>query len=221
MTTAVTSSATRPLPAPVAITILAVMLAGVAASALVAPMLLVPTLAIVAVLARLGVAAPDDARLTSVLPAGVDLLPSRLRARVRDALRQAGSGDAAAALGAVVAQAQPIFASQGNTLDAAAERATRENVSALVEACCDTALEVARLDGAAPPPEMAARVQAARAVRVERLAQAKSALAELYLSGLEHGSPAAERVGALVAELGQDARARGAAKDELHTLLDG
>jgi hypothetical protein len=95
----------------------------------------------------------------------------------------------------------------------------------LVEACCTTALELARVDlasTAGDPSELAEegkRVKDARVLLAGRLSHAASALASLYVAGVQHGSPASDRVSELVDEINADAYARRAAASELGVLL--
>jgi hypothetical protein len=52
-----------------------------------------------------------------------------------------------------------------------------------------------------------------------RLSHAASALSSLYVAGVEHGSPASDRVAELVGEINADASARRAAATEMGALL--
>ena len=93
----------------------------------------------------------------------------------------------------------------------------------------DTALELARLDSALAAREsgesaagdrgLLERFRSARVLFATRLSDAAVALGALYASGVEHGTPASDRVAELVADLTADAGARSAAKRDLDELL--
>ena len=79
---------------------------------------------------------------------GVDIreLPSALRDRVRSAFAQLPEGDARRLLLGVVNQTRLVFGRGESRFDAAEERQLAEHVSGLVDACCATAADLARLD---------------------------------------------------------------------------
>lgn len=118
----------------------------------------------------------------------------------------------------VVRQARPLFAHRESSFDALTEADTRVEITDLVRASCETALELARLDVAAPgvgDGPLLERYQQARAQLVLRLEDAATALGEMYASNVEHGTVASNRVGELAIEVRADARARHAALGEI------
>jgi hypothetical protein len=144
--------------------------------------------------------------------------PPELQRCVDLAIGQLRAGEPRQLLADVVRQARPLFATRESAFDAETERATRADVAELVTAVCETALELSRLDGAAPAEgvgDLSARYQRAREALVTRLRDAATALSEMYASGVEHGTPASDRVAELAAEVRADASARRAAVDEL------
>jgi len=158
---------------------------------------------------------------------GVDIreLPSELRDRVRSAFAQLPEGDARRLLLGVVNQARLVFGRGESRFDAAEERQLAEHVSGLVDACCATAADLARLDQFAASAtdaaraELVARAAKARELFRDRLTNAASALAELYTSNVERGTPSTDRVAELTAEISADASARSEAAAEMKTLL--
>jgi hypothetical protein len=153
-------------------------------------------------------------------------LPEGVRSVVDAAFAALPDGDARRQLLGVVIQARPILASRSTTFDAATESASRTNVESLVAACCGTALDLSRLDavsgaksGTRRDPSLDARFAAARDMLSKRMSDATAALASLYASGLEHGTPASNRVAELASEISADAKARGAAATEIEQLL--
>jgi len=157
---------------------------------------------------------------------GVDIreLPSALRDRVRSAFAQLPDGDARRLLLGVVNQARLVFGRGESRFDAAEERQLAEHVSGLVDACCATAGDLARLDQFAATAtegraELMSRAAKARELFRERLTNAASALAELYTSNVERGTPSTDRLAELTAEISADASARAEAVSEMKTLL--
>lgn len=157
---------------------------------------------------------------------GVDIreLPTALRDRVRSAFAQLPDGDARRLLLGVVNQARLVFGRDESRFDAAAERQLAEHVSGLVDACCATAADLARLDLFAVTPtegqaELMSRAAKARQLFRDRLTNAASALAELYTADVERGTPSTDRVAELTAEISADASARSEAAAEMKTLL--
>jgi len=159
---------------------------------------------------------------------GVDIreLPAALRDRVRSAFAQLPDGDARRLLLGVVNQARLVFGRDESRFDAAEERQLAEHVSGLVDACCTTAADLARLDEfAAATPDGAGRAeQVSRAAKArelfrDRLTNAASALAELYTANVERGTPSTDRVAELTAEISADASARSEAAAEMKTFL--
>lgn len=167
----------------------------------------------------------------SVLPAEpLGNFPPAVNGAVAAAVAQLPAGDARTLLGGVIRQARPFFGATSSAFDAAKDDESRSHAATLVVACCDTALELARLDAliaSAPrasgsPPDATAldqRYVSARAEFAKRLTDAATALGELYASGIEHGTPASDRVAELAGELRSDAASRSAAKAEVDELL--
>ena len=155
---------------------------------------------------------------------GVDIreLPAALRDRVRSAFAQLPEGDARRLLLGVVNQARLVFGRGESRFDAAEERQLAEHVSGLVDACCATAADLARLDEFATMPteaELMARAAKARDLFRDRLTNAASALGELYTASVERGTPSTDRLAELTAEISADASARSEAASEMKTLL--
>jgi hypothetical protein len=232
-------------PAADAILILAVVIAGAAAGYVVGEGLWLVTLTVafmLAIASRLGHARSQarEANLSELTE-----LPPDLRQVVNGALAQLGEGDARRMLMAVVQPARSWFGMRESSFDARQDDDTRRHVGDLVAGSCAIALDFARLDAAAAPPDLgstvtqptdpphpavppaatpaddtlAQRYQAARDLFVKRLGDAASALSALYASGVERGTPASDRVAELVQEIREDASARSAAKRDLDTLL--
>lgn len=203
----------------IAFMLAAVMLVGTYAAFTVSPLLLATTFIVAFMIAR---AARSNAR-----PIGspeFPELPSSLQATVDRTIAQLPEGDARRLLFNAIVQARPMLAPHA-ALDEQQERATRDNVCSLVEACCTTALEMARLDLASSAGDQASgsdeakHLAAARELLAGRLSHAASALSSLYVAGVEHGSPASDRVAELVGEINADASARRAAATEMGALL--
>jgi hypothetical protein len=159
-------------------------------------------------------------------------LPPRVELAVRDAITRLPTGDAQRLLGDVVREARPLFAARSSSFDAASDDAARGQAGELLLAACDTALELARLDALLAPLQghtassaparddsLLERYSAARDLFAARLTDAAGALGALYAAGVEHGTPASDRVAELVTDLRADAAARSSAKNELDALL--
>jgi hypothetical protein len=205
---------------------LAVLIAGFAAAVTVSQWFIPLTILVTVVLTR---AAQTDSKAVAAAASNksdfMDLSDG-LRRVVVDALATLPEGDARRLLLSVVVQARPILVSRSTTFDPAAESASRTNVESLVAACCGTAIDLSRLDAASSSKNAAprdatldARFASARDMLVKRMSDATSALAALYASGLEHGTPASNRVAELASEISADAQARGAAATEIARLL--
>jgi hypothetical protein len=201
--------------------IAAVLLVGMFAAVEVSPLLALPTVIVTWLLGR---EAHRMAMTTSASVAFSEFPPS-LRATVDRTLGQLPDGDAHRLLSNALVQARPLLAPHAAALDERQESATRDNVCSLVDACCTTALELARLDVASSVrdrgsnSEDANRITAARELLVGRLSRAATALSSLYVAGVEHGSPASDLVAQLADEINADARARRAAASEMSDLL--
>lgn len=167
-------------------------------------------------------AAVRDAMLPDAPGVDIPELPQALRDRVRSAFAQLPDGDARRLLLGVVNQARLVFGRGESRFDAAEERQLAEHVTGLVDACCATAADLARLDRFATMPteaELLSRAAKARELFRDRLTNAASALAELYTSNVERGTPSTDRVAELTAEISADASARSEATAEMKTLL--
>jgi hypothetical protein len=195
---------------------IAIICVGAAAASIAMPMLwlVTPIVAgLVYVSARRATRAPVQAPNDGELPLHV-------QQALDDAIDRLPLGEPRQLLADIVRQARPLFADRESTFDKDMERETHQNVIDLVNASCETALDLWRLDGAAPKAanadaELSQRYQRAREELVTRLRSAATSLSELYASDVEHGTPASDRVAELATELRADARARSAAKSEL------
>jgi hypothetical protein len=201
--------------------IAAVLIVGMLAAVEVSPLLALPTLLVTWLIGR-------EARRMEISPEPsleYAEFPASLRATVDRTMIELPDGDARRLLSQSLAQARPLLAPHAGALDDQQENATRTNVLSLVDACCYTALELARLDaasGARDPgaaPDAANQTAAARELLVRRLSSAATALASLYVAGVMHGSPASDRVAELADEINADASARRAAATEISALL--
>jgi hypothetical protein len=202
-----------------AILILSVIASGFMAARLAAPVLWLATPIVAALILRAAVATAAP-----VAGMGSVQLPDELYRTAAAALGQLPPGDAYELLKAVVTQASAVLAARDEFFDPAADRVARENVGGLVDACCATALELARLDAAVSrqrnsDDHVSRRFAAARALFTNRLKDADAALRAVYAAGVEGGTPASDRVAELAAEIQADAAARRQAKDELQRLL--
>jgi hypothetical protein len=130
----------------------------------------------------------------------------------------------------VVRHARPLFDTHDSAFDSAHDEQTRANASELVAECCEVALQLSQVDelraahiGAAQDAsqrqETRATFEATHMMLVQHLSNAADALAALYVSGVEHGTPASERVAELVSEIKLDASARSAAAEEMKKLV--
>lgn len=212
------------IPAADGLLFIAIVLTGCAAASVALPMLWIVT-PIMAGLVYF------SARKVAAVPVVVAELAGELPPHVQHVIDQAIDrlplGEPRQLLANVVRQARPLFAERQSAFDAEMERATRANVVDLVNAACETALDLWRLDGAAPRSslggesargDLGVRYQRAREELVARLKDAATSLSELYASDLEHGTPASDRVGELAAALREDALARSAAKGEIEAI---
>jgi hypothetical protein len=151
-------------------------------------------------------------------------LPLHVQQALDDAIDRLPLGEPRQLLASIVRQARPLLADRESAFDGEMERKTRDDVIDLVNAACETALELWRLDGAAPTGRgaedvLSLRYRRAREELVNRLQSAATSLSELYASDVEHGTPASDRVAELAAALRDDARARSAAKDEIDGVV--
>jgi hypothetical protein len=220
-TTSMSTSTSQTIPARDAVMCLAIIVAGFAAASTAMPILWIFTPIIAAMVYH-------SAQQTVVVPDAVAVegqLPPVVQASIDGAIAQLPLGEPRQLLANVVRQARPLFADRESSFDKEKEAETRANVVELVDAACDTALELARLDGAAPKTadktdELSQRYRRAREELVTRLRNAAASLSELYASDIEHGTPSSDRVAELAQELREDARARSAAKGEIEGVVD-
>ena len=208
------------VPFSVLLTMTAVLVAGTTAAVKISPVLFLTTFVVLAMIAR----GAHLARIARSAAVELDDLPASLQSVVARTIEELPDAEPRRLLLNVLAQARPLFASRTATLDARQEDLTRENVRALVEACCVTALELSRLDVASAAndsagSEMVRQAATARALLAGRLSHAATALASLYVAGIERGSQASDRVVELVDEINADASARRAATSEMESLL--
>jgi hypothetical protein len=212
------------------VTIIAVVLTGAAAGALVSPVFYVTTvlLALLFVRAEIRPNVRDDQ---------IELgnLPPALQSSAVAALRELPEGEARMQLLGLIADARPLYATPSTTFDEREERETRKDVDDLIDACCESALELSTIDavvsatparaprvaGAASTPsgEVNARLASARELVLRRLSDARTAVRTLYAADVEQGTSASERVASLAAEIKSDAAARRAAKTDVDALL--
>ena len=199
----------------------AIALAGGVAALLVDPFFWFATpvvaLALLAVSRRRTVAAPSDESTLNEFPAP-------LRRLLTGAFAQLPEGEARRLLTAVVRPARALFAARESDFSTRDDAALRTDVAELLEGACDLALDLARLDDAVPATgaadaEIAERFRSARALFAKHLADAALALSGLFASGVEHGTPASDRVAEVVTALREEATVRSAASQELRALL--
>jgi hypothetical protein len=214
---------TTRVPPSTAVLLGAIVMTGVATAFRVSPLLWFVTPVVAWVILR---AAQRDLELPRTLGADIRELPSALRERVNSAFTQLPAGDARRLLLGVVNQARLLFGRDESRFDASEEARLRDHVSGLVDACCTTAADLSRLDQFTAQSsqngvstDLAARAGKARELFRERLTNAAAALAELYTSNVERGTPSTDRVADLTAEISADASARSAATSEMSKLL--
>jgi hypothetical protein len=199
----------------------AVMIAGMLAAMEVSPLLAFPTLLVTWLLGREALRSAIAQPSTVAFPE----FPASLRETVDHSMAALPDGEALRLLSKSLAQARSLLAPHEGALDDRQETATRENILSLINACCYTALELARLDAASgarnpsPDPDATNQTAAARELLVGRLSSAAAALTSLYVAGVMHGSPASDAVAQLAEEINADARARTAAATEISALL--
>jgi hypothetical protein len=218
-TPASTPLVTRTVSSSAAVTVTAVVVAGFTAaiSGAVLAWFLTPLIAWLILRAAVGSAEPAAAPDVDVRE-----LPLPLRHRVSATFDHLPTGTARDLLMEVLIQARPLFAARASGFDARYDASSRENAGALLGACCDTALELARLDAsfATRPLELVEpRYKPARELFIKRLTEAASVLGALYASGVQYGTPASDRVAELVDEIRAEATARSAAGDEMKRVI--
>ena len=211
----------RPLPREVAVVLAAVLSFGFAAAYVALPSLWwVTILVAVAIIASWLSSGAYDADAYAVE------LPRTTRHRVRDAFRALPPGEPANLLREVVRPARSLFSVRPRDVF---PQSMLRDCSELVEAACETAIELDRLDhlltrdvsSLQSRDQRALRddVTAARQMLTARLATAGVTLAELYVQSVESGMPPAERLHELAQELSAELAARRAATAELEALL--
>jgi hypothetical protein len=229
---AAATSRTTQIPAPDLVLILAVMVAGSVAAQLVAPAFWMLTALVAGALFSASVRAARRAAGPPAQP-----LPPRLERSVGEAFATLPAGEARQLLGEVVRRARSLLAMFAGQIDE--QRLTRD-VTDLVDACCDIALEHARLDAMLPAvwepalapaaargaaddagsDELRRRTKASRELLTRRLRDAVAAMdAMLVQQGMERGGSAAERVAELTTELTAEAAARRKASEDIQRLL--
>ena len=197
--------------------IVAVAMAGSVAAVLANPAFWLSTAALVALLAteqRKGETdVRDDKRLQS--------LPLHVQRTLRATLAALPPGDAKRLLNSVGRQAAILFDARRPAFDEGA----RQNVSELVDVACEVAVELSRVDRAVAAQALAAsdatlriKLGASRSLFAGRLEDAASALASMYASGVQHGTPASDRIVELVQEIRADAAATSDAWSEIQTF---
>jgi hypothetical protein len=207
---------TQRVAPPAIILVYAILLTGIAAALRVSSALWLVTPIVAWIVLR---AAVRDAKRPGAAGVDVPELPFALRERVRSTFAELPDGDARRLLLGVVNQARLVFGRGESRFDAAEERQLAEHVSGLVDACCSTAADLARLDQFAATGDGAARAAKVRDLFRDRLTNAASALADLYTANVERGTPSTDRVAELTAEISADASARSEAAAEMKTLM--
>jgi hypothetical protein len=154
-------------------------------------------------------------------------LPLPLQRAVRTTLADLPEGDAKRLLTEIARHASSLFSRPEALLETGGGADTRANISDLVEASCEVAMELSRLDRAFPREApvagdvtLTAQVLASRRLFAGRLEDAACALAESYAAGVGHGTRASDRVAEMVKEIRADAAATSDAHSELQRLLD-
>ena len=209
-----------PMPSADGALLVAIVLSGGAAGTVVGSMLWLTTAVVVALLALVSFARrPLMAQAAELLPE----FPPALRALAIRTLDALDSSEAVTALDGVMQPARSLLASQESAFDATADRQLQASIVELVTGACALALELSRLDQAAPSPSADATVieqhHAAKTLVRTRLGRAAMALSSVYAAGVAHGTPASDRVVELAAELGREAELRGAAKAEVDAVV--
>ena len=216
------SRAWMALPRRVWRLVVSVLVAGVAAALVAVPSLGIVTLIVAGAL----LVAADDAMRRPMLAARAEEsapeLPHRLRKTVTSVLDALPAGDARRLLADVVRRARPLLAEIQRRPD---DRRTLGDVSDLVEASCDIAAELARVDaflalpGTARTVDTTSRCNTMRELLTRRLADAASAIDAMLAQMLVEESPASDRVAELASELTAEASARRAAFKELDQIV--
>jgi hypothetical protein len=215
-----------PLPRDAQLLLIAVVVTGCTAALVAMPVLWIVT-PMVALTILAGARAATGAAESAVVE--VTLPPALQHAIDRALLELADDGTARRLLLDVVRHARPLFDTRDSAFDSVHDEVTRANASELVAECCEVALHLSQVDelraahiGAAQDASerqaTRATFEATHTMLVQHLSNAADALAALYVSGVEHGTPASERVAELVSEIKLDASARSAAAEEMKRL---
>jgi hypothetical protein len=124
-------------------------------------------------------------------------------------------------------QAAILFDARRSLFDEPWGESARQNVCDLVEAACEVARELSRIERAervqaipTPDPNLATQLGASRRLFAGRLEDAASALASMYASGVHQGTPASDRVAELVREIRADAAATSHAWSEVQRISE-
>jgi hypothetical protein len=204
--------------------IVAVTVAGSVAAVMGNPVFWLSTATLVGLLAMVqhkegGSDVRDDKRLRS--------LPLPLQRALRATLAGLPPGDAKRLLNAVGRQAAVLFDARRSVFDEPWGESARQNVCDLVEAACEVARELSRIERAervqAIPTRdanLATQLGASRRLFAGRLEDAASALASMYASGVHQGTPASDRVAELVREIRADAAATSHAWSEVQRISE-
>jgi hypothetical protein len=197
--------------------IVAVTAAGSIAAVMANPVFWLSTAALVTLLATAQRKGDRDVRDDRRLRA----LPLPVQRTLRATLAGLPPGDAKRLLNAVGRQAAILFDGRRAAFDENA----RQNVSDLVDASCEVAAELSRLERAVAATalpvsdaQLRVKLNASRSLFAGRLEDAASALASMYASGVHHGTPASDRVAELVHEIRADAAASNYAWSEVQRL---
>jgi hypothetical protein len=216
-----------PMARDVRLLLVAVVVTGCSAALVEMPALWIVT-PMVALTILVGARARNGATARAIIEVA---LPPAVQHAIDGALAQlADESTAERLLLDVVRHARPLFAAGDSAFDAAHDEVTRANASELVVECCEVALQLSQVDelrtadiraaqDAAQRQATRAKYDATYRMLMQHLSNAADALAALYVSGVEHGTPASERVAALVSEIRLDASARSAAAAEMKKLV--
>jgi hypothetical protein len=216
-----------PVARDVRLLLVAVVVTGCSAALVVMPALWLVT-PIVALTILAGARA---ANVVAASPVVEVTLPAAVQHAIDRAFAElTGEGTAGRLLSDVVRHARPLFDARDSAFDSAHDELTRANASELVVECCEVALQLSQVDALRAADIVAAqdvsqrqatraKYEATHTMLVQHLSNAAEALAALYVSGVEHGTPASERVAELVSEIKLDASARSAAAAEMKKLV--
>lgn len=212
----------RPMPLNVAVLLIAVILSGLVAARVALPAFQWLTVFMAAgiVYAWLTAPAADGDRNPRELPAST-------RQRVRAAFAELGDGEPSRLLLEVVRPARSLFGAARS--NATFSPALLQDCAELVEAACDTARELRRLEHltsrdlsgmqSRDQRELQRDIESATETLGRRMLDAATALGELYVQRLESGSGSSDRLHEIAKDLHAEVAARRAATAELEALL--